>query len=52
MQGRDQLGGMALDLWRDAPAIGLDKVHGEEVGLSQMHGGTGNSECRASSPSM
>ena len=38
MQRRDQLGGMALDRRRDAPAVGLDEIHGEEIGRCHMHG--------------
>ena len=33
MQGRDQLGGVALDLRRDAAAVSLDEIHDEEVWL-------------------
>lgn len=38
MQRRDQLGGVALNRRRDAPAVGLDEIHGEEIGQSDMHG--------------
>ena len=52
MQRGDQLAGVALDARRDAAAVGLDEIHDEEIGLGDMHGGTGSSEWRASSPSM
>ena len=37
MERGDQLGGMALDGRRDSPAVGLDEIHGEEIGLCHMH---------------
>ena len=39
MQGRDQLGGVTLDLRRDAAAVSLDEIHDEEVWLEQLDGG-------------
>ena len=39
MQRRDQLCGVALDGLRDAAAVGLDEIHGEEIGQGEMHGG-------------
>ena len=39
MQRRDQLCGVPLDVRRDAAAVGLDEIHGEEIGQGDMHGG-------------
>ena len=38
MERRDQLRSVALDRRRDAAAVGLDEIHGEEIGLCDMHG--------------
>ena len=38
MERGDQLRSVALDPRRDAAAVGLDEIHGEEIGQGDMHG--------------
>ena len=38
MERSDQLCRVALDRRRDAAVVGVDKIHGEEIWLCDMHG--------------